>query len=564
MSTADASVASCQASPVRAALSWRLLAIAVVVVAAHAPLLVLHARQIWLRPHYQFFPLVVVGAVALAYQRLAYQRVKHIGALRPDSGWASWLLVGTAWMMLSAAVLVESSWLGAVATLVLVVAVLRAIGGNRLLWACLPAWVFLWLAVPLPFELDRQLILALQSLTTRWSSKLLDVAGVYHVMAGHVVEIAGQRLFVEEACAGVNSLFSIFACTLFFVFWVGRPWRWSCVLLAAAVFWVIVANVLRVTVIAYAADRWGLNLAEGWVHTAAGLILFVLALGLIWSTDRLLAFLTTPRSSAVAPDPPSGASVSGPETSAGAAAWPGAADLKRTWLGAWPVAAAYALLVLAQSLWFDFGSAGVGGQADLVAAAIAGFDSDTLPERIGRWRRLAYTAGTRDPGSAYGEFSNTWTFATDHLRSTLSLDYPFQDWHDLTRCYTSQGWVVDNAHKHPADGARGGAIQLELIKPGYRCGFLVFGQFDRRAVALAPRLPGTELSFTRHDAALGKWWNRLSGAPETAAHAPPIYQFQVFVESYAPLGEEERAQAVELFRDAWQQLERKAAAQEKP
>ena len=136
-------------------------------------------------------------------------------------------------------------------------ALLYAVGGARLFRAALPAWLLLWLIIPPPFELDRQLILWLQSLTTRWASAVLDFLGQYHVLAGNVVEIGGRRLFVEEACSGVNSLFSAAACTLFFVFLVRRPPLHAALLLAASVGWVLAANVVRVAGIAYVLARWG-------------------------------------------------------------------------------------------------------------------------------------------------------------------------------------------------------------------------------------------------------------------------------------------------------------------
>ena len=45
-----------------------------------------------------------------------------------------------------------------------------------------------------------------------------------------------------------------------------------------------------------------IDLSEGWRHEALGAGLFVVVLGLIWSTDRLLLFLTA--SSAAAPPKP--------------------------------------------------------------------------------------------------------------------------------------------------------------------------------------------------------------------------------------------------------------------
>ena len=52
-----------------------------VIVAAHLPLLLLHAENLWDKPHYQFFPIVLVGAGFLAYNRWP-----GLGVLTPEIG----------------------------------------------------------------------------------------------------------------------------------------------------------------------------------------------------------------------------------------------------------------------------------------------------------------------------------------------------------------------------------------------------------------------------------------------------------------------------------------------
>ena len=278
---------------------WGLLAAGACVLLAHLPLVAVHAQQLWIRPHYQFFPLVLLGAAVLAWSRRG-----QVGSLTPGSAVRTSLVLAAAWILLAAAELLYSSWLAAVACLVVVAALLYGIVGGRLLRLLLPAWALLWLAIPPPFGLDSLLVRSLQTLTTRWSSGVLDLLRVYHVMEGNVVEVGGRRLLVEEACAGINSLFSVLACTLFFVLLVRRPPLRAFLLTLAAVAWVLLANVGRVVTVAYFSARGGVNLADGWRHDALGLLLFALALVMIWSTDRLLLFLSRPRSPAAPATPP--------------------------------------------------------------------------------------------------------------------------------------------------------------------------------------------------------------------------------------------------------------------
>src|SRR5205807_2642759 len=103
---------------------------------------------------------------------------------------------------------------------------------------------------------------------------VLDLVGVYHVLAGNVVEVGGRPLLVEEACSGIHSLFAVLAVTWFYAGWTRRAPLPAGVLLVAAVGWVLAANVTRVVAVAWADDAWGLDLATGWAHDALGLLLF--------------------------------------------------------------------------------------------------------------------------------------------------------------------------------------------------------------------------------------------------------------------------------------------------
>src|SRR5579863_5122720 len=88
--------------------SFSLIAISALIVAAFVPLVGTHVQQLWVKPHYQFFPVVLLGAAVLAWSR---RRVfKH---LQPGSAKVSIGLVACAWLLLAGAEFVNSSWLSA-------------------------------------------------------------------------------------------------------------------------------------------------------------------------------------------------------------------------------------------------------------------------------------------------------------------------------------------------------------------------------------------------------------------------------------------------------------------
>src|SRR4051812_8779944 len=69
-----------------------------ILVVAFLPLLVAHGRQLWLRPHYQFFPLALVGAAVLAWPVLKDGPRSRPGATARA---VSYGLVGLSWLLLA-------------------------------------------------------------------------------------------------------------------------------------------------------------------------------------------------------------------------------------------------------------------------------------------------------------------------------------------------------------------------------------------------------------------------------------------------------------------------------
>jgi exosortase len=520
-----------------------LVLVAAALLAALLPLLAQHAVQIWLRPHYRFFPLVLVGAGVLAWLRLCGQP-----ASPPGRPWLAGLALAAAWLTLATAVVLNSSWLGAVAALATLAAVAYAVGGLTLWGRLAPSWVLLWLAVPPPLELDRDLILWLQGETTRWSSAVLDLLGVFHLTAGHVVEIDGRRLLVDQACSGVNSLFSVLACTLFLIFLTGRPTLHAAGLLVAAVIWVLLVNVARVAGVALVLFRWDVDLSTGWRHDAFGLLLFVCAVGLIASTDQLLGFLLAPASAPVeetvssseppTPVPPRGGN------------FPWVVTL---------AAPAY-LLLLAGHLLSHGRSEPEAEVASSHASTLDQLDIDLLPERMGPWQRQDFQKQTRDTGNFFGEHSRSWIYRHGDRTALFSLDYPFPSWHDLTRCYTGQGWRLDEQHLHEAEEVPGGFLAARLSKPACRHGYLLFCEFNDRGQPLQARPGAARLSLFRHEITTRSLWERLTGKPggEAVDPAGPVFQWQFMVESSATPTPAEESVLREMFARAFARLRQRA------
>jgi exosortase len=534
--------------------SGRVLAAAAVLLAAHLPLLVSHGKVLWARPHYQFFPLVFVGAAALLWPVLSEFRTARLPAARgPATATPGFVLMAVSWTLLAVAVFLDSPWIAMASALGVLAAVPLGLGGWALFRRCLPAWLFLFLVLPPPFGLDGRLVSALQTITSRWSSRLLDLVGTFHVMSGNVLEIAGKRYFVEEACSGIHSLLSVLACTVFYVLWVRAYWLRAVLLVLAAAFWVVANNVARVFLIAFVGTRFHFDLSADPQHTVVGFALFGLTLGLVASTDRLLVFLgRRPRKELPRPARPE-APPAGP-----AAARPG-------WFGAWPATAAYVALALVQ----------VGALPEFLdltqysgsqlSERFNALEVDALPERVGPWQRQGQSIEKRDSGDPFGEFSRVWRYQAGGLGAVVSLDFPFPAFHNLRDCYTGSGWVVQDLREfdHPLPGTDGPqrCVTFSMERPVVRHGSVWFGAFDAHGRPVIPASTRDVVDrFRRRLDFWGHDWptvlRRPGGAPERGC----VLQVQLLVERLAPLSEPERQEAQKLFETAFDSLRRQCVA----
>ena len=172
---------------------------------------------------------------------------------------------------------------GSVAFLVSVAGAVLCLGG----FAFLRAWAFpllltLFMLPKLAIVYNRA-TLPLQLLASRTAAGILTAAGIGVIREGNILDVAGRRVSVLEACNGIRYLLSLgFMAVVFAYLSDGKPWM-RVALLVAAVPLAIFANALRV-----AAAGWLPWLAVGAGHAISGGFLFALCLVTLMLAQRLL------------------------------------------------------------------------------------------------------------------------------------------------------------------------------------------------------------------------------------------------------------------------------------
>jgi len=431
---------------------------------SYLPLVLVHLRNLSLDERYQHFPLVLLAVGGLLWLRRTGKAADYT---RTSTALSVLLLVASVACSTAAAILL-SPWLAFLAACLMATALLLDWQGRHA-YRLVPIAMLLLLLLPLPMRMDDALVTGLQSVSSRWASLLLDFVGFKHLLSGHIIEVPGSQFLVEEACRGVLSLFATIALAALFAVCERRGLVHSLLLIASGVVWAAMTNVMRICAVVAVQLLTGVDLAQGWVHDALGVVVFALALYLLFCTDQALLFLLE-----------SGASPGRTRSDGGA---------RETGLRPRPLRPSASLPVaLLLLLVVGIPSAAVAG----IEVMNLGREPDlrhtnnslaavTLPAQVGPWRRAGFRQGTQDADPTHGPHWAAWTYENGPLQAVVSVDYPFYSWHNLTVCYAGAGWNVDGWRVRRILGAAGStaeAVEFTVQKPPVAQALVLFTLLD--------------------------------------------------------------------------------------
>lgn len=165
--------------------------------------------------------------------------------------------------------------------------------GLRLCWFALFLMLFI---VPLPYGLSLALTAPLKTAVSAVATTLMQWVGYPIGRSGVVITIGQYQLLVAEACAGLHTMFSLEAMGLLYANLMNyRSWVRNGLLAVLVVPVSFAANVVRVVVLAGVTYHFGDAAGQGFIHGAAGLVLYGAALAMLGGIDRLLGRLLPAR-----------------------------------------------------------------------------------------------------------------------------------------------------------------------------------------------------------------------------------------------------------------------------
>lgn len=148
---------------------------------------------------------------------------------------------------------------------------------------------FIVFMIPLPGFLVDAVTGPLKQIVSVAAENVLYSVGYPIARMGVTLQIGPYRLLVADACSGLHSMFSLMALGLLYMY-LGHDQSWPrrILLFTTIIPVAFAANVVRVVLLALITYHLGDEAGQGFLHGAAGIVLFVAALGLFFLLDGLL------------------------------------------------------------------------------------------------------------------------------------------------------------------------------------------------------------------------------------------------------------------------------------
>lgn len=224
-----------------------------------------------------------------------WQGRKRLQSMASVPSWTGLPLVLLSLLVLVLGVLGADIFLPRVSLLILLAGLILLFQGWTFFRAVLFPWAFLSLAIPIPALIITRVTFPLQLLAARLASTLLEWVGVPVLREGNMITLAAMQLDVAEACSGIRSLLTLVTLAIIYGYLLeSRNWV-RVVLACAAVPIAVAANSFRVFGTGLLVQYGHAEQAEGFYHAVSGLLIFAVALIMLFAVHRVISLVFPPK-----------------------------------------------------------------------------------------------------------------------------------------------------------------------------------------------------------------------------------------------------------------------------
>lgn len=243
------------------------------------------AQDQWQEENYSHGPVMLLVCLWLAWRD--WPRLKALPTLSKPVG--AWLLAIPAALLYvigrsQSIPLLEVP--GQIGLLMALVFYYKGLPGLRTYWFL---FFFMLFLVPIPGSLLYSLTHALKANVSVIAESLLFTAGYPIAREGVTLTVGQYQLLVADACSGMNSIVSLTALGLIYLYInpLNSWWRKG-ILLLMIIPIAVFANICRVILLILITYHYGDEAGQGFAHNLTGMTLFISALSAFYLLDSIL------------------------------------------------------------------------------------------------------------------------------------------------------------------------------------------------------------------------------------------------------------------------------------
>ena len=246
------------------------------------------AHTFWATDEQGHGPIILALSAWLLFSRrheLAAMPIKPVRAW----GWLLLVLSLTLYALGRSQDIIMFAITSQIGLLIALLLIFHSTAGLRAVWFPL---FFMLFMVPLPEALVAAVTGPLKSAVSAVASSLLYNIGYPVGRAGVIMTVGPYQLLVADACAGLNSMFTLEALGMLYMNLMkytsaARNVTLAILLIPTA----FVANIVRVMILVLVTYHFGDEAGQGFVHGFAGMVLFMVALVMMLALDKVLGLV---------------------------------------------------------------------------------------------------------------------------------------------------------------------------------------------------------------------------------------------------------------------------------